>query len=261
MVVVQLPSHVWLFAAPWTAAHQPFLSFTISQSLLKLISIEFVIPSTHLILYCSLLLLPSIFPSMRVFSNELDFASGGQTIGASASAAVPQMNIQGYIPLGLTGLISLLSRGFSSLQLPANPDETGNFNWWSKQAKSSQGTTNSSLNLERSNCVSLLSGPTLAPIHDYWENHSFEYMDLCWQSDVLCFLILCLGLSQFFFQGASPRQTNSCLITHQPPKETQNPYFTITQVAAPKAEVPFSSAKIYRELNPSCVKSNLFHFS
>ena len=125
MVVIQLPSHVWLFATPWTAAHQPFLSFTISQSLLKLMSIELVMPSNHLILYCSLLLLPSIFPSITVFSNELDFASGGQTTGTSAS--VPQMNIQDYIPLGLTGLISLLCRRLSSLQLPANPDETGNF--------------------------------------------------------------------------------------------------------------------------------------
>ena len=55
---------------PWTAAHQASLSFTISQSLLKLISIDSVMPFNHLILYCSLLLLPSIFPSIRVFSNE-----------------------------------------------------------------------------------------------------------------------------------------------------------------------------------------------
>ena len=67
MVVVQLLSHVWLFATPWTAACQASLSFTISQSLLKLMSIELVIPSIR----CHpLLLLPSIFPSIRVFSNE-----------------------------------------------------------------------------------------------------------------------------------------------------------------------------------------------
>ena len=67
---VQSLSHVWLSATPWTAACQAFLSFTISWSLLKLISIESVKPSSHLILCCPLLLLPSIFLSFRVFSNE-----------------------------------------------------------------------------------------------------------------------------------------------------------------------------------------------
>ena len=66
-----LLSHVWLFAIPQTAAHQASLSFTISQSLLKLMSIESVMPSSHLILCCPLLLLPIIFPSIKVFSNEL----------------------------------------------------------------------------------------------------------------------------------------------------------------------------------------------
>ena len=70
-VVVQSLSHVWLFATPWTAACQASLTFTISWSLLKLMSIELVMPSNHLILYCSLLLLPSIFPRIRVFSNVL----------------------------------------------------------------------------------------------------------------------------------------------------------------------------------------------
>ena len=69
---VHLPSCVQLFVASWTAAHQASLSFTISWSLLKLMTIKSVMPSNHLILCCSLLLLPSIFPSLRVFSNELD---------------------------------------------------------------------------------------------------------------------------------------------------------------------------------------------
>ena len=69
-VVVQLLSHVWLFATPWTAICQASLSFTISQNLLKLMSIESVMPSNHLILCHPLLLPPSIFPSIRVFSNE-----------------------------------------------------------------------------------------------------------------------------------------------------------------------------------------------
>ena len=70
-VVVQSLSRVWLFATPWTVAHQASLSFTISWSLLKLMSIESVMPSNHLILCHPLLLLPSIFPNIRVFSNEL----------------------------------------------------------------------------------------------------------------------------------------------------------------------------------------------
>ena len=69
-IVVQSLSYVHLFATPWTAARQASLSFTISRSLLKLMSIESVIPSNHLILSRTLLLLPSIFPSIRVFSNE-----------------------------------------------------------------------------------------------------------------------------------------------------------------------------------------------
>ena len=68
--VVQLLSHVWLFGTPWSTACQTSLSFTISQSLLKLMSIESIMSSNHLILCRSLLLLPSIFPSIRVISNE-----------------------------------------------------------------------------------------------------------------------------------------------------------------------------------------------
>ena len=70
VVVVQLLSHVQLFATPWTAARQACLSFTLTRSLLKLMSIESVTPSNHLILCLPLLLLPSIFPSIRVFSKE-----------------------------------------------------------------------------------------------------------------------------------------------------------------------------------------------
>ena len=69
-VVVQSLSHVQLFVAPWTAAHQALLSFTISQSMLKHISIELVVPYNHLILCLSLLPLSSVFPSIRVFANE-----------------------------------------------------------------------------------------------------------------------------------------------------------------------------------------------
>ena len=92
-------------ATPWI--RQASLSITNSQSSLKLLSIESVMPSNYLIL-CHPLLLPlSIFPSIRVSSSEL-FASGDQRIGASASASVLPMNIQDWFPLGLIGLIILL---------------------------------------------------------------------------------------------------------------------------------------------------------
>ena len=89
-------SRVQLFATPWTAACQASLSFTVSWGLLKLTSIGSVTPSHHLILCRTLLLRASIFPSIRVFSNESALRSfGGQSIGASASASVLPMNIQG----------------------------------------------------------------------------------------------------------------------------------------------------------------------
>ena len=69
-VAVPLLSHVWLFVSSWTAAHQASLSFTVSQSLLKLMSVESMMPSNQLILCCPLLFLPSIFPSIRIFSKE-----------------------------------------------------------------------------------------------------------------------------------------------------------------------------------------------
>ena len=92
-LVVQSLSRVQLLVTPWTAPCQASLSFTNSQSLLKLMYIESVMLSNHFILYCPLLLLPSAFPSIRVFSKESGHASGGQSIGASALASVLPMNI------------------------------------------------------------------------------------------------------------------------------------------------------------------------
>ena len=106
-------SCVQLFATPRTAACQASLSITNSHSLLKLMSIELVIPSNHLILCHPFLLLPSIFPSISVFSNESAFPISGQSFGASASASVLPMNIQDWSPLGLTSLISLQSKWLS----------------------------------------------------------------------------------------------------------------------------------------------------
>ena len=117
VVVAQLLSCVWLFATPRTAALQASQSFAISWSLFKLMSFELVMQSNHLILCHPLLLLPSIFCSIKVFSNELLFTSGGQSMGASAS--VLPMNIQSLFPLRLTGLISLQSKGLSRVFSPA----------------------------------------------------------------------------------------------------------------------------------------------
>ena len=89
---VQSLSRVQLFATPWTAALQASLSITNSRSLHKLMSIELVMPSNHLILCRPLLLPPSIFSSTRVFSNDQFFASGGQSIGASFSFSISPSN-------------------------------------------------------------------------------------------------------------------------------------------------------------------------
>ena len=109
--LVQLLSRVRLFVTPWTTARQASLSITNSPSSLRLTSIESVMPSSHLILCHPLLLLPLIFHSIKVFSMSQLFVSGGQSIGVSASASDLPMNIQDWYPLGLTGLISLLSKG------------------------------------------------------------------------------------------------------------------------------------------------------
>ena len=142
-VVVQSVSRVQCFATPWTATRQASLSFTISPSLFKLMSFELVLPSSHLILSCPLLLLPSIFPSIRWL-----FASGGQSIGALASASVLPMNIQGWFPLELTSLISLLSKGLSRVFTSTII--------WKHQFFSAQPALWS----------------TSLSTHDYWKNHS-----------------------------------------------------------------------------------------
>ena len=110
---VQSLSGVRLFATPWTAEHQASLSITNSQSLLKLASIKLVMPSNHLIPCRTLLLLPSIFPSIRVFSIESVLHIRWPSIAASASASVLPMDIQDWFPLGWTGWISLQSKGLS----------------------------------------------------------------------------------------------------------------------------------------------------
>ena len=108
-------SHVQIFVTPWTAAHQASLSITNSQSFLKLMSIELVMPFNHPILCHTFLLLPSILPATGSFPVSQFFASGGQSIGVSASVSVLPMNIQDWFPLELTNLISLQSKGLSGV--------------------------------------------------------------------------------------------------------------------------------------------------
>ena len=146
---VQLLSHVWPFVTPWTAARQASLSITNSQSLLKLLYTESVMPSNRLILCRPLLLLPSVFPSIRVFSKWVSYSpSGGQSIGASVSASVLPMNIQNWSPLGWTGWISLQSKGLSRVFSYTTIEKHQFF------------------------VLSFLYSPTLTSIHDYWKNHS-----------------------------------------------------------------------------------------
>ena len=110
---VQSLSRIRLFATPWTAAHQASLSITNTRSLLKLMSLESVMPSNHLVFCRPLSFCPQSFPASGSFPVSQFFASGNYSIGTSASAPVLPMNIQGWFPLGLTGLISLLSSGLS----------------------------------------------------------------------------------------------------------------------------------------------------
>ena len=113
VAAVQSLNRVQLFATPWTAVPQASLSFPISWSFLK--NIESVMPSNNLIFYHPLLLLPSIFPSMRVFSNELALHIRWPKYWSFSFSISPPMNIQDLFPLGLTGLISLLSKGLSRI--------------------------------------------------------------------------------------------------------------------------------------------------
>ena len=98
---------------PWIAAHQTALSITNSQSLLQLMSIESVMPSNHLILCRHLLLPPSIFPSIRVFSHESVLRIRWSKYWRSASASVLSVNIQDWFPSRWTGWICLESKGLS----------------------------------------------------------------------------------------------------------------------------------------------------
>ena len=149
VVMVQSLCLVWLLETPWTAARQASLSFTISWSLLKLMSIESVMPSNHFIL-CHPLLLPSIFPTIRVFSSESAFPIRWSKYQSFSFNTILPMNIQGWFSLGLTGWISLQSKD------------------------SQESSPTSQFKSIKSLALSFLYSPTLTSIHDYWKNHSLD---------------------------------------------------------------------------------------
>ena len=162
VIIVQLLSHVQLFVTH-ELQHTRFLSFTISWSLLKLMFTESVMPSNHLILCCPFPLLPSVFPSIRVFSSEPAVHIRWPKYWSFSFSTSPSN--------GYSGLISFRIDWFD-LCCPRDSQE------------SSLAPQFESIN---SSALSLLRGPTLTSIPDYWKNHSFDYMDLCYQSDVSVF--------------------------------------------------------------------------
>ena len=156
---VQSLSHVWLFATPWTTARQASLSITISRSLPKPMSIESVMQSSHLILCHPLLLMPSIFPIISVFSNESALCIRWPKY-CSFSFSISTSNIQGWFPLGLSGLIPLQSVGLLSIFSSTTVRKHQFFG------------------------IQPLYGPNFTSTHGYWKSHRFGYTDFCQQSDV-----------------------------------------------------------------------------
>ena len=156
-VVVQWLSCVQLFATPQTAAHQASLSFTISLSLLELMSVEWMMPSNHLSHCHPLLFLPSIFPSIRVFSNESALHIKWPKYWTfSFSISISPSNE--YL-----GLIFFRIDWFDLLAVQRTLKESSP----APQFKSIS-----------SSVLTLLNGPNLSLVHDYWKTHSFDYMDL-----------------------------------------------------------------------------------
>ena len=140
-------SHVRLFVTPWITTCQAFLSISNSWSSPKLMSIESVMPSSHLILL-PLLILPHSLPASGSFPMSQLFAWGGQSIAVSASASFLPMNTQDWSPLGWIGS-------------PCSPRDS---------QESSSTPQFKSIN---SSALSFLYSPTLTSIHDHWKNHSF----------------------------------------------------------------------------------------
>ena len=160
---VQSLSHVCLFVTPWTAAPQASLSITNSRSLLKLMPIESVMPSSHLVLYCPLLLLPPIPPSTKAFSNNSTLCMRWPKYWSFSFSISPSNEHRGLISFRMDWLDLLAVQG--TLKFSSTP-----------QFKS--------INFS---ALSFLHSPTLTSIDDHWKNNSLDQMDLCWQSNVSAF--------------------------------------------------------------------------
>ena len=150
-------------ATPWTAACQASLSITNSWSLLKPMSVDSVMPSNHLILCCPLLLPPSIFPSIRVFSNESVLCIRWQKYWSFSFSISPSNEYSGLISFRIDWLDLLAVQGTQESSL-------------TPQFKSINSST-----------LSFIYISSLTSIHDYWKHHGFDQMDLYWQSNVSAF--------------------------------------------------------------------------
>ena len=155
-------SRVQLFATPWTATRQASLAFTISQSSLKFMLTESVMPSNYLILSPPSPPALNLFPRIRVFSSELALHIRWPKYYSFSFSMSPSNEYSGVISFRID-LFDLL-------------DVQGTLKSPTQQFKS----INSSV-------FSLLYSPTLTSVHDYWKNYSFDYMDLCQQSDTFAF--------------------------------------------------------------------------
>ena len=164
VAVVHSLSCVQLFETLWTATHQASLSFTISWSLLKLMSIESMMPSHHLILCHPLLLLSLVFASIRVFSSESALHIRWPKYWSFSFSISPSNEYSGLISFRIYWFDLLAVQGTLQESFPT------------PQFKS----INSSV-------LSLLYGPALTSVHDYWKNHNFDHTDLFQESDVSTF--------------------------------------------------------------------------
>ena len=168
---VQLLSRVWLFATPWIAACQASLSITNSWNLLKLMPIELVMQSSHLILCRPLLLLPPIPPCIRAFSNESALCMRCPKYWSFSFSISPSNEHPGLISFQWTprteqpGLVGSPCSPRDSQESSPTP--------WFKSINSSE--------------LRFLHSPTLTSIHDHWKNYSLDQSDLCWQSNVFAF--------------------------------------------------------------------------
>ena len=152
-VVVQLLSHVQLFVTPWSVAHQTSLSFTISR-LLKLVYGS-LMPSNRLVLCCPLLLLPSIFLSIRIFSSESVLCFRWPKYWSFSFSIIPSNEYSGLISFRMDWFDLLAVKGFQ------------------------ESSPTPQFKIINSSALSFLYSPTLTSIRDYWKNHSFDQMDLC----------------------------------------------------------------------------------